>query len=108
MPENSKGEMNKEEIIVKNYYEKVQKKVVEEHVDVIHDDKLHEEVHIGDDITNIEEKEFDGFKVDQIPENETVTLTKEDIVFNYYYVEVSSGVIEKHIDIVTNEILDSV
>ena len=61
MPDNSKGEMNKEEIIVKYYYEKVQKKVVEEHRDVIHDDKLHEEVHIGDDITNIEEKEFDGF-----------------------------------------------
>ena len=61
MPDNSKGEMNKEEIIVKYYYEKVQKKVVEEHRDIIHDDKLHEEVHIGDDITNIEEKEFDGF-----------------------------------------------
>ena len=61
MPDNSKGEMNKEEIIVKYYYEKVQKKVVEEHRDVIHDDKLHEEVHIGDDITNIEEKEFEGF-----------------------------------------------
>ena len=35
-------------------------------------------------------------------------MTEEEIILNYYYVKVSAGVIEKHIDITTNEILDSV
>ena len=34
-------------------------------------------------------------------------MTKENIVVNYYYIAISQGVIEKHIDIITNEVIYS-
>ena len=39
------------------------------------------------------------------PNQETVTMTKTEIILNYYYIHVSGGVIEKHIDAITGEIL---
>ena len=35
------------------------------------------------------------------------TMTKEEIIVDYYYVHESKGVVEKHIDINTDKLLDS-
>ena len=36
---------------------------------------------------------------------ELVNMTKEEIVLKYYYIHISGGVIEKHIDVISGEIL---
>ena len=50
-------------------------------------------------------KNFNGYVLTRKPEAETVTLNKDETVLNYYYVKISGGVIEKHIDISDNNIL---
>ncbi len=52
-------------------------------------------------------KNFDGYVLVEKPEEETVTMAKDVITLNYYYKKVSAGVIEKHIDIKSGELLDS-
>ena len=52
-------------------------------------------------------KNYDGYRLDAIPENSMGTMTKEEIIVDYYYVHESKGVIEKHIDINTDKLLDS-
>jgi hypothetical protein len=54
-----------------------------------------------------EAKDFKNYILVEEPEEKTVPMEKEEIVLKYYYIQVSSGVIEKHIDIDTNEILDN-
>ena len=52
-------------------------------------------------------KNYDGYRLDTIPENSMGTMTKEEIIVDYYYVHESKGVVEKHIDINTDKLLDS-
>ena len=40
------------------------------------------------------------------PEEKTVEMTEEEQVLRYYYERITSGVIEKHIDIYTKEIIE--
>lgn len=52
-------------------------------------------------------KEYDGYIIKEKPENENGIMTKDEIIINYYYIKVSEGVVVKHIDVYTQEILDS-
>ena len=68
--------------------------------------KIEERGLVGDEYTSTS-KNFDGYILVEKPDVETVTMTKDEIVLNYYYVQISAGVIEKHIDVITGEILDN-
>ena len=59
---------------------------------------------VGDTFTS-KSKNFTNYVLLQVPENETVTMTNDQIVLQYYYAHVSDGVIEKHVDVITGEIL---
>jgi len=61
---------------------------------------------VGDRVT-VGSKNFEDYVLLEKPENETPTMTKNGMVLNYYYAHVSGGVIEKHIDIITGEILEN-
>ena len=52
-----------------------------------------------------EAKDFENYILVEEPEEKTVKMQEEKIVLKYYYVKISSGVIEKHIDIKSGEIL---
>ena len=52
-----------------------------------------------------EAKDFENYVLVEEPEEKTIEMQEETIVIKYYYVRVSSGVIEKHIDITSGEIL---
>ena len=86
LPENAKGTMTEEEIVVDYYYIK-QAKVKVEYIDKHTGEKLDEEEingHIGDEY-NTEEKEFDGYDLVEKPSNSTGEMTEEEIVVKYYY-----------------------
>jgi len=106
--ENTSGTMTREELEVIYYYLQNTKVTVnyidkntEEKLEVITKDGL-----VGDIFAAVA-KDFEDYVLVEKPENETVVMAKEELVLNYYYVHISSGVIEKHIDINTNEVLDS-
>ena len=59
---------------------------------------------VGDEYTSTS-KTFAKYILVDKPENETVIMTKDTIVLNYYYIKVSASVLEKHIDVISNEVL---
>ena len=105
LPLNSEGTMTVDPITVTYYYIH-RAKVTTQYIDKATGEKIVEDVeengHEGDYYTT-EEKEFDGYKLIQVPENSNGTMTKEDIIVKYYYVPESAGVVERHLDVVTNE-----
>ena len=115
-PANSSGEMTRDVIEVKYYYIK-RATVRVEYIDKVNDEKLTEDVIINgheNDKYRTEEKEFEGYDLVEIPENATgemkITVNEDgtynaEIVVTYYYKYVSAGVIEKHIDEITGEVL---
>jgi len=60
----------------------------------------------GDDFVT-ESKSFDNYILVEEPAQKTVKMTKEEKVLRYYYIHVSGGVIEKHIDMISGEILSN-
>ena len=105
---NISGTMGREDIEVTFYYLQNTKVIVnyidqntKQNLDVIEQSGL-----VGDTYKAIE-KDFENYILVEGPGNETVVMTKEEIVLNYYYVHISSGVVEKHIDMNTNEVLYS-
>ena len=54
-----------------------------------------------------ESKSFDNYILVEEPAQKTVKMTKEEQVLKYYYIHVSGGVIEKHIDMISGEILSN-
>ena len=60
----------------------------------------------GDDFVT-ESKSFDNYILVEEPAQKTVKMTKEEQVLRYYYIHVSGGVIEKHIDMISGEILSN-
>ena len=115
-PANSKGTMTRDVIEVKYYYIK-RASVRVEYIDKISGEKLTEDVIINgheNDPYTTEEKEFEGYDLVEIPENATgemkITVNEDgtyetEIVVTYYYKYISAGVIEKHIDEITGEVL---
>ncbi len=105
LPLNSEGTMTVDPITVTYYYIH-RAKVTTQYIDKATGEKItvdtEEEGHEGDYYTT-EEKEFDGYKLIQVPENSNGTMTKEDIVVKYYYIKQSAGVVERHLDVLTNE-----
>ena len=58
----------------------------------------------GDEFAT-ESKDFTNYILVEEPAEKTVRMTKDEIVLKYYYIHVSGGVIEKHIDVISGEIL---
>ena len=133
-PTNSKGTMKVEEIVVEYYYIR-KAEVIVEYIDKNTGEKIPEEVideetgekeekdsteylygHEGDEYST-KEKAFENYKLveEDYPENargemeitEKADGTIETTTYvRYYYVKKSAGVIEKHIDIATDELLE--
>ena len=107
--ENTSGIMIKDRVEVIYYYLQ-NTKVIVNYIDKTTGEKLEtieKDGVAGDTFIGVA-KDFENYVLIERPENETVTMEKEEIVLNYYYVHISKGLVEKHIDITTNEILDSV
>lgn len=83
---NTSGTMKSEAINVIYYY-RHKSKVTVNYIDkdtgeLIDTEKT--DVHEGDTFTS-EERKYEDYKLVEKPENETVTIKKEDITLNYYY-----------------------
>ena len=105
---NTKGEMTKEVITVIYYYAQNTKATVQ-HIDKETGEILKQETKEGKvgDIFETHAENFEGYILVEAPEEPNVEMTKEEQILKYYYVHVSGGVIEKHIDEITGELLYS-
>ena len=108
LPDNSKGTMTEEEIVV-NYYYKKKAKVIVEYIDKLTGEKIIEDVsingHIGDEYSS-EEKVFDGYDLVEKPVNGKGEMTEDEIVVKYYYqrkAEVEVKYLEKGTDYEVSE-----
>ena len=63
-----------------------------------------EEGLVGDDFVT-ESKSFPNYVLVEEPDEKTVKMTKEGVTLKYYYVHVSAGVVEKHLDIISGATL---
>lgn len=106
--DNVKGTIGKEPIIVIYYYLQNTKATVQ-HIDRETGTILKQETREGvvGDIFQTHAEDFEGYVLVQSPEKPNVPMEKEEIILKYYYAHISAGVIEKHIDVITGEILDS-
>ena len=108
-PEELTGEYTEEEQTKVYKYAKTSKVTVN-YIDRNSNENLCESIIIDGYETkdyDTEEKEFENYILVEIEGNKSGKMTKEEITVNYYYISISQGVIEKHIDVITNEILDS-
>ena len=105
LPANSEGTMTVNPITVTYYYIH-RAKVTTQYIDKTTGEKITPDVvETGheDDLYTTENKVFEGYKLIQVPENSNGNMTKEDIVVKYYYVPESAGVVERHLDVLTDE-----
>ena len=107
LPANSEGYMTVSPITVTYYYIH-RAKVTAKYIDKTTGEKITPDVvengHEDDPYTT-ENKVFEGYKLVQVPENSNGNMTKEDTVVTYYYVRETLGVVERHLDVLTNEAL---
>ena len=107
---NYKGElsgiMTKEEKEVIYYYAQ-KTKVKVQHIDKKTGEILKEEIKEGKvgDICKTEAQDITGYVLVEKPDKQDIEMTKEEQIVKYYYAHISEGVIEKHIDEITGEIL---
>jgi hypothetical protein len=112
---NEDSTINADTVVIYNYSQRT--KVTVNYIDIISNDVLDTEVSeglVGDAYTS-KAKDFEGYVFVEkdsegnslLPENSSGTMTKDEIIINYYYKHISAGVIEKHIDILSGEILDN-
>ena len=116
LPENAEGTMTKDAIIVEYFY--IRNTTVNvKYVDKISNVVLSEEIIEGfeNETYKTEAKEFEGYVIVETPNNAegTMTVTKDDqnniiteIEVIYYYKKISEGVVERHYDIKTGELLE--
>jgi len=105
LPANSEGTMTVNPITVTYYYIH-RAKVTTQYIDKTTGEKITPDVvETGheDDLYTTENKVFEGYKLIQVPENSNGNMTKEDIIVKYYYVPESAGVVERHLDVLTDE-----
>ena len=103
---NTSGTM-KSSVITVIYYYAQNTKVTVNHIDKNTSEVLAQDVQngkVGDEYTS-KAKNIENYVLVEEPVSKTVTMTKDEIILNYYYAHISSGVIEKHIDIKTGELL---
>lgn len=103
---NTKGIMTNKTIEVIYYY-LYNTKVTVQYIDAS-TDRVIDSVEItgleGDTCETVA-KEISGYILSERPVEATVKMKKEEIIVKYYYLHISSGVIEKHIDQITGQIL---
>ena len=103
---NTTGLLTVEPITVTFYYlynTKATVQYIDKNTGEILDERTEEGLE-GDEFVT-ESQSFNNYILVEEPEEKTVNMTKEEIVLKYYYVHVSAGVIEKHIDKISGEIL---
>ena len=106
---NTEGTMTKDEIEVIYYYAQKTKAKVE-HIDRETGEILKEETKEGKvgDIFETHPEDFEGYVLVESPKEPNIIMDKTgEQVVKYYYAHVSAGVIEKHIDEITGELLYS-
>ena len=106
---NTEGTMTKDEIEVIYYYAQKTKAKVE-HIDRETGEILKEETKEGKvgDIFETHPEDFEGYVLVESPKEPNITMDKTgEQVVKYYYAHISAGVIEKHIDEKTGELLYS-
>ena len=106
---NTQGTMSKKTIEIVYYYlqnTSARVNYIDRETGVILD-KIVKTGKVGD-IFETKAKDFENYILVKEPTEKTVVMTKEEIVLEYYYARISEGVIEKHIDIVTGEILENI
>ena len=120
LPENSSGEMKRDEVIEVKYYYIKRAKVVVKYIDITNGEEKEisrEEIngHENDSYTT-NEKEITGYSLvgdSGNTEGKMVVTVNEDGTFNietevkYYYKKISGGVIVNHIDIETGKVIES-
>lgn len=84
-----------------------QGKVIVEHIDKNTGNVLKTVVKVGNigDSYQSTEEEIEGYILVESPENPNIVITQTDQTVKYYYEPISLGVIERHIDVNTHEIL---
>ena len=105
LPANARGTMTINPIEV-TYYYKYRSTVIAEYIDAITNKKLASDVTINGHETDnyvTERKEFNGYKLVEVPANSEGKMTKEPIKVTYRYVHESAGVEVKHININTGK-----
>ncbi len=106
--DNTQGTMGKKTIEVIYYYlqnTSVRVNYIDRETGVILD-KIVKTGKVGD-LFETKAKDFENYMLVEEPTEKNVIMTKDDIIINYYYARISEGVIEKHIDIISGEILDN-
>ena len=103
------GKMTKDPIEVIYYYAQNTKAKVE-HIDRETGRILKEETTNGKvgDLFKTHAEDFEGYVLVEEPTEPNIIMDKTgEQVVKYYYAHVSAGVIEKHIDVITGELLES-
>ena len=103
---NEKGKFEVEPLTI-TYYYLYKTKATVQYIDKITGQILEQsttEGLEGDDFIT-ESKDFENYVLVEEPAEKTVKMTKEEQVLKYYYIHVSGGVIEKHIDVISGQIL---
>ena len=98
-------EENENKNIMKIYYAKemaAKVQYINKNTDEIIEE-ITEDGYIGKELKT-EAKNFENYVLVEEPEEKTVKM-EENMIIKYYYVHISKGVIEKHIDIETDEII---
>ena len=106
---NTEGTMTKDVIEVIYYYAQNTKATVQ-HIDRETGEILKEETEEGKvgDLFETHPEDFEGYVLVESPEEPDIIMDKTgEQVVKYYYAHVSAGVIEKHIDDITGELLYS-
>ena len=103
---NEKGKFEVEPLTI-TYYYLYKTKATVQYIDKITGQILEQsttEGLEGDDFIT-ESKDFENYVLVEEPAEKTVKMTKEEQILKYYYIHVSGGVIEKHIDVISGQIL---
>ena len=103
---NEKGKFEVEPITI-TYYYLYKTKATVQYIDKITGEILEQstiEGLEGDEFVT-ESKDFENYVLVEEPTEKTVKMTKEEQVLKYYYSRISGGVIEKHIDVISGQIL---
>ena len=107
--ENTEGTMTKTPIEVIYYYAQNTRATVQ-HIDRETGEILKQETEEGKvgDLFETHAEDFEGYVLVESPEEPNIVMDKTgEQVVRYYYVHVSAGIIEKHIDEITGELLYS-
>ena len=107
--QNTKGKMTKDPIEVIYYYAQ-KTKITIQHIDRETGEILKQKIETGKvgDIVQTHAEDFEGYVLVEEPEETNITMDKTGKqLVKYYYAHISKGVIEKHIDSITGEMLYS-